>query len=110
MKQRAPARCEVFDCESFQPYGTIQSVDTLSGIVLQFIGWDAAGLVAWDSTTSPVPRAAAAEVTDAVACTYSAIVAPLAAGVYTWEVRAAGGDPVYVWGFVTVTGSPPDNE
>jgi len=111
MKQRAPYRLEVFDVEDAEVYGTISAVDTLAGALLRFVGWDSSGTVAWD-TNDPTDVHGTVTVTDATLKTYAATVAPLPAGVYTWEVQRtnAGQAAVLVWGYLTVTASPPDND
>lgn len=117
MKARAPYRCEAFDCEPAEMYGSISAVDTLAGAVLRFIGWDCTGAVAWD-TANQTPVNATVVVTDPEACAYAAVVAPLPA-IYTprpakkeykWEVRRVDdlGQPVLVWGYLTVTPTPSD--
>lgn len=117
MKARAPYRLECFDYESpVEVYGVVPAVDTLAGAALRFVGWDAAGAVVWDSAAGT----ATATVTDGPGKAYAATCGPLAAGpitdgtvapaVYRWEVQRtdAGRRAVLVWGYLTVTGSPPD--
>jgi len=111
MKQRAPYRLEVFDAEDAEVYGTISAVDTLAGALLRFVGWNVAGDVVWD-TEDPTTVHGTVTVTDATLKTYAATVAPLPAGVYTWEVQRTntGQKAVLVWGYLTVTPSPPNND
>lgn len=120
MRQRAPYRDEVFDCEDFAIYGSISAVDTLAGASLRFVGWDAAGNVVWD-TDDQTDIPALVSITDASAKRYSAAVGALPADtsttpagnkVYSWEVQRtnSGQGAALVWGFVTVTPSPPNND
>lgn len=120
MRQRAPYRLEVFDNEDFSVYGTISAVNTLGGAVLRFVGWDAAGNVIWD-TAAQTSIPATVEITNAAAKQYSAAVGALPADtsttpagnkLYSWEVQRtnSGQRAVLVWGFVTVTPSPPNND
>jgi len=116
MKQRAPYKCEVFDYEDAEVYGTIFAVQSLAGAALRFVGWDETGTVAWD-TDNPTSIPATVVVTDAAERTYAATVGPLPActtprpreKVYSWEVQRTnvGQRAVLVWGFLTVTPSPP---
>lgn len=120
MKQRAPYYLEVFDDEDASPYGTLNNVDSLVGAALQFIGWDENGTVVWD-TDHPTSVPASISITSQTAKTYAAAVGPLPADtstsppankVYTWKVRRTnpGQRAVLVWGFLTVTPSPPNND
>lgn len=111
MKARAPFRLECFAGEDVLIYGTLAGSESLVGATLRFIGWNAAGDVVWDSADGT--GGAEADVTDATARTYEASVpADFAAGVYSWEIRRtdAGSRWVHVWGTLTITGEPPDNE
>lgn len=120
MKQRAPYRLEVFDNEDWEPYGPLNNVDTLVGATLRFVGWDPDGEVVWD-TDAPTDIPATVTVTSLAEKTYAATAGPLPANtstsppsnkVYTWAVQRTnpGQGATLVWGYVTVTPSPPNND
>lgn len=111
MKARAPYKLECFESEDVLIYGTLAGSESLAGATMRFVGWDADGAIVWDSADGTGD--AEVEITDASARTYEATVpADFDAGVYTWEIRRtdSGSRWVHVWGLLTITGEPPDNE
>jgi hypothetical protein len=111
MKARSPYRLECFEAEDVLIYGTLAGTESLVGATFRFVGWDSTGEVVWDSADGTGD--AEVSITDASARTYEATVpADFDAGVYSWEIRRtdSGSRWVHVWGFLTITGEPPDDE
>ncbi|MBY0513092.1 MAG: hypothetical protein K2P78_04175 [Gemmataceae bacterium] len=111
MKARAAYHLECFTGEDVSITGTLAGPESLSGATMRFVGWDAEGNVVWDSAAGT--GGATCTITDASARTYAAAVfADFDAGEYTWVVRRtdAGLRWVHVWGTLTVTGEPPDED
>lgn len=105
MKARAPYKLEAFVGEYVSLYGSMPGTGLLTGD-FAFKGWAADGTVAWNFTTGP-----GVTITDSAARTYSAAVdtTALAAGVYRFEViQTSAPYTVWLWGFLTLTGAPPE--